>query len=168
MVAEVIVDIAHSEVDRVFDYLCGDEVCAGMRVTVPFARSVTTGIVMRVKEGSELPPEKLKKIIRVLDELPALNAECLALAEKLARRYRCPKARPAQNGRENLQSFYLPVARRTSPLCAKSSAPPSRGSRSGGCCTSRSGASSATLTNGCKNRRPSARSRPRRRPPFIR
>lgn len=30
MVAEVIVDIAHSEVDRVFDYLCGDEVCAGM------------------------------------------------------------------------------------------------------------------------------------------
>ena len=92
MVAEVIVDIAHSEVDRVFDYLCGDEVCAGMRVTVPFARSVTTGIVMRVKEGSGLPPEKLKKIIRVLDELPALNAECLALAEKLARRYRCPKA----------------------------------------------------------------------------
>ena len=92
MIAEVIVDIAHSEVDRVFDYLCGDEVCAGMRVTVPFARSVTTGIVMRVKEASELPPEKLKKIIRVLDELPALNAECLALAEKLARRYRCPKA----------------------------------------------------------------------------
>ena len=92
MVAEVIVDIAHSEVDRVFDYLCGDEVCAGMRVTVPFARSVTTGIVMRVKEESELPPEKLKKIIRVLDELPALNAECLVLAEKLARRYRCPKA----------------------------------------------------------------------------
>ena len=80
MVAEVIVDIAHSEVDRVFDYLCGDEVCAGMRVTVPFARSVTTGIVMRVKEASGLPPEKLKKIIRVLDELPALNAECLALA----------------------------------------------------------------------------------------
>ena len=92
MVAEVIVDIAHSEVDRVFDYLCGDEVCAGMRVTVPFARSVTTGIVMRVKEASGLPPEKLKKIIRVLDELPALNVECLALAEKLARRYRCPKA----------------------------------------------------------------------------
>ena len=92
MVAEVIVDIAHSEVDRVFDYLCGDEVCAGMRVTVPFARSVTTGIVMRVKEESALPPEKLKRVLRVLDELPALNEECLALAEKLARRYRCPKA----------------------------------------------------------------------------
>ena len=66
MVAEVIVDIAHSEVDRVFDYLCGDEVCAGMRVTVPFARSVTTRIVMRVKEESELPPEKLKRVLRVL------------------------------------------------------------------------------------------------------
>ena len=35
MVAEVIVDIAHSEVDRVFDYLCGDEVCAGCASPCP-------------------------------------------------------------------------------------------------------------------------------------
>ena len=92
MVAEVIVDIAHSEVDKIFDYICGEDVQAGMRVTVPFARSVTTGFVMAVKEKSSLPPEKLKRVLRVLDELPALNRECLSLAEKLVRRYRCPRA----------------------------------------------------------------------------
>ena len=92
MIAEVIVDIAHSEVDRIFDYVCEDGVLPGMRVTVPFGRSVTTGFVMHVKERSELAPEKLKRVLRVLDEQPALNAECLALSEKLARRYRCPKA----------------------------------------------------------------------------
>ncbi len=92
MIAEVIVDIAHSEVDRIFDYVCDEGVLPGMRVTVPFGRSVTTGFVMRVKEESSLPPEKLKEVYRVLDDVPALNAECLALAEKLTRRYRCPKA----------------------------------------------------------------------------
>ena len=92
MIAEVIVDIAHSEVDRIFDYVCEEGVLPGMRVTVPFGRSVTTGFVMRVKEESSLPPEKLKEVYRVLDDVPALNAECLALADKLTRRYRCPKA----------------------------------------------------------------------------
>ncbi len=92
MIAEVIVDIAHSEVDRIFDYVCDEGVLPGMRVTVPFGRSVTTGFVMRVKEESSLPPEKLKKVYRVLDDVPALNSECLALADKLTRRYRCPKA----------------------------------------------------------------------------
>ena len=92
MIAEVIVDIAHSEVDRIFDYVCEEGVLPGMRVTVPFGRSVTTGFVMRVKESSSLPPEKLKEVYRVLDDVPALNAECLVLAEKLTRRYRCPKA----------------------------------------------------------------------------
>ncbi len=92
MIAEVIVDIAHSEVDRIFDYVCDEGVLPGMRVTVPFGRSVTTGFVMRVKEESSLPPEKLKEVYRVLDDVPALNAECLALADKLTRRYRCPKA----------------------------------------------------------------------------
>ena len=50
MVAEVIVDIAHSEVDKIFDYACGDDITAGMRVAVPFGRSAATGFVVRVKE----------------------------------------------------------------------------------------------------------------------
>ena len=92
MVAEVIVDIAHSEVDKVFDYLCGDNIQAGMRVAVPFGGSAATGFVMRVKDKSDYPAEKLKRIYRAEEDFPALTPECLKLAEKLTARYRCPKA----------------------------------------------------------------------------
>ena len=47
---------------------------------------------MRIKEKSEWPEEKLKKVLPTPDELPALNKECLALAEKITARYRVPKA----------------------------------------------------------------------------
>ncbi len=92
MIAEVIVDIAHSDVDKIFDYACGEEIKAGMRVAVPFGRSTTTGFVMRVKEHSDVPAERLKRIYRIEDELPAINEECLSLAEKISARYRCPMA----------------------------------------------------------------------------
>ncbi len=92
MIAEVIVDIAASEVDRIFDYLCDDDVVVGSRVRAPFGGRFLPGFVMRLKEKSDLPQEKLKKVLPVEDELPALNEECLALANKLAARYRVPKA----------------------------------------------------------------------------
>ncbi len=92
MIAEVIVDIAASETDRIFDYLCDDEIQVGSRVRAPFGGKVLPGFVMRVKERSSYPVEKLKKVLPCEDELPALNGECLDLAEKLARRYRVPKA----------------------------------------------------------------------------
>ena len=91
MICEVIVDVAHSEVDKIFDYACDFPVEAGVRVTVPFAGRTVTGFVMRVKDKSDFPAEKLKKIYRA-DDFPALNAECLSLAKKIAERYRCPLA----------------------------------------------------------------------------
>ncbi len=92
MVAEVIVDIASSETDRIFDYLCDESVVVGSRVRAPFGNKVLPGFVMRLKETSSYPMEKLKKLQPYADGLPALNAECLALAETLASRYRVPKA----------------------------------------------------------------------------
>lgn len=92
MVCEVIVDIAHSDVDKIFDYACDFPVEAGTRVTVPFGKQTVTGFVVRVKEHSSYPEEKLKKIYRKAEDYPALNAECLSLAKKLASRYRCPLA----------------------------------------------------------------------------
>ena len=92
MIAEVIVDIAASETDRIFDYLCDDEVTVGCRVRAPFGGKTLPGFVMRLKETSAVPHEKLKKVFPCPDELPALNDECLQLAEKLAARYRVPKA----------------------------------------------------------------------------
>ena len=92
MICEVIVDIAHSEVDKIFDYVCDESVQAGTRVTVPFGRSATTGFVMRVKDFSDYPAERLKKVYRVEEGTPAVNAECLSLARAVAKRYRVPLA----------------------------------------------------------------------------
>ena len=92
MYAEVIVDVAHSDVDKIFDYACGENIAAGMRVAVPFGNGVTTGFVMRVKEKTDVPPEKLKKILRAEEDFPALTKESLLLAGKIAARYRVPMA----------------------------------------------------------------------------
>ena len=92
MIAEVIVDIASSEVDKVFDYVADATVRPGARVKVPFGRTFTAGFVMSVKEKSEYPEDKLKKISFVYDELPAINEECLSLCNAMAERYHCPKA----------------------------------------------------------------------------
>ncbi len=92
MYAEVIVDIAHSDVDKIFDYACGEEMRPGMRVVVPFGRGVTTGFVMRVKPTTDVPPEKIKRVLRTEDTLPALTAESLCLAEAVTSRYRVPMA----------------------------------------------------------------------------
>ncbi len=92
MICEVIVDIAHSEVDKIFDYVCDAPVRAGARVAVPFGRSAATGFVVRVKEKSDYPAEKLKKVYRVEEGTPAINGECLSLARVIAHRYRVPLA----------------------------------------------------------------------------
>lgn len=80
MVAEVIVDIAASEVDRIFEYTCGEDLRPGCRVAVPFGARVKEGIALAVKEKSEYPAEKLKPVSRICDEPPALTEECLRLA----------------------------------------------------------------------------------------
>ncbi len=92
MIAEVIVDISASEVDKVFDYICDGDTVVGSRVRAPFGNKTLPGFVMRVKERSDIPQEKLKKLLPTQDELPALNGECLSLAHKLAARYRVPMA----------------------------------------------------------------------------
>ena len=92
MFAEVIVDIASGETDKIYDYLCEENTLAGSRVRAPFGGKIVTGFVMKVKNSSDYPTDKLKKILPTEDELPALNPECLALAEKITKRYRVPKA----------------------------------------------------------------------------
>ena len=92
MIAEVIVDIAASETDRIYDYLCDEDIIAGSRVRAPFGGKTVPGFVMRVKDTTDVPEDKLKKVFPCPDELPALTPECLALAEKLTARYRVPKA----------------------------------------------------------------------------
>ncbi|MBQ8197545.1 MAG: primosomal protein N' [Clostridia bacterium] len=82
MFADVIVDIAHSQVDKIFEYKIGcDGVFVGSRVRVPFGKYFVEGIVIKVKESSEYPSEKIKEISSVLEETPALTNETLAMAD---------------------------------------------------------------------------------------
>ena len=114
MTAEVIVDIAHSEVDKIFEYAAIDGVHAGSRVRVPFGNRTVDGYVMRLKEGSEYDPSKLKPIASVVDD--ALTPECLALAHALSARYHCPMALtlrlflPAEMRKGAVRELYCNVA----------------------------------------------------------
>ncbi len=90
--AEVIVDIAHADVDRVFDYIIPDSlpgVVPGSRVRVPFGPGRVEGFVMAVKGSSNVPSSKMKAIEKLLDETPALLPELVELAAWMKTRYHC-------------------------------------------------------------------------------
>lgn len=92
MYAKVIVDIAHSQVDRVFEYSCPPETQVGCRVKVPFGGRIIEGFVIGVSPDSAFAAEKIKPVKEIYDEQPALVPECFSLMERIAERYRVPKA----------------------------------------------------------------------------
>ena len=75
MIAEVIVDISGSEVDRVFDYAVADvkNVQKGSRVAVPFGKREIEGYVTDLKENTEVAEDKLKCIVKTLDDYPVIT-----------------------------------------------------------------------------------------------
>ena len=83
---QVIVDIAHEDVDRVFTYRVpeGMEICPGMRVHVPFGRTRRVeGVVVEMAEACDLPPERVKDIADTLEEYPAILPSMLELAKEI-------------------------------------------------------------------------------------
>lgn len=92
MFAKVIVDIAHSDVDKIFEYTCPDTLKAGSRVKVPFGNRTVDGFVIDVSPVSSYPLSKLRPISEVFDEQPALVEECLSLTKRISSRYRVPQA----------------------------------------------------------------------------
>ena len=93
MIAEVIVDIAHSEVDKVFDYDCGGlDVSVGSRVIVPFGKMKIEGVFIALKQTSEYRANGIKKIIRLLDSAPAITKECIELLSFMRAKYHLTKA----------------------------------------------------------------------------
>lgn len=82
LIAEVIVDVLASEVDRVFDYnipsSCAD-ITVGYRVLVPFGGRKIEGYVISIKETTDCPPDKLKTIISLCDSKPLILPEIIEL-----------------------------------------------------------------------------------------
>lgn len=86
MIAKVIVDISNSNVDRVFDYIAIDSVAVGSRVSVPFANREIEGYCIELCENTDVPADKLKTILRTLDERPIITAELMQLMNYLTKR----------------------------------------------------------------------------------
>ena len=86
MIAQVIVDVAAKQTDRVFEYHIPKEltdVAVGSRVVVPFGRRKVQGFVVGISETTSYTG-KLKDLLVVIDELPPLTPELIALSKTLA------------------------------------------------------------------------------------
>ena len=83
MIAEVIVEIATSCLDKVFDYKLPNsffvENLIGRRVLVPFGPRKIEGYIIAIKEKSNLEEEKLKEIYKFLDNEPVILPEMFTL-----------------------------------------------------------------------------------------
>lgn len=82
MIAEVIVDVLSSEVDRVFDYNIPSslsDITIGYRVLVPFGNRKIEGYVVKIKQTSDCPQDKLKSIVSKLDNFPVIKKELIHL-----------------------------------------------------------------------------------------
>lgn len=89
MIAEVIVDVLNSEVDKVFEYIIPDDLCVeiGHRLLVPFGNRSVEGYLLSIKEKSSFDSSKLKQIISVLDEKPLINNELMQLIRFMKEKY---------------------------------------------------------------------------------
>ncbi len=78
---------------RLFDYRLPDElgeVAPGRLVEVPFGRTRQTGVALGPAAGSSIDSARLRDVIRVLDDRPALPADLLRLARFCADYYHYP------------------------------------------------------------------------------
>ena len=83
---QVIVDIAHEDVDHVFTYRVpgGMTLCPGMRVHVPFGRiRRVEGVVVELADCCDLPPERVRDVVDTLEDYPAIIPPLLALAKEI-------------------------------------------------------------------------------------
>ena len=98
---EVIIDIAHANVDRLYSYLVpeGMPVFAGSHVLVPFGSGnrQREGFVIRVQDAQSSPdigeqeaaPVVLKPLLRVIEPYPILTPEQIELAYWMQKSYFC-------------------------------------------------------------------------------
>ena len=87
MIFEVIVDISNSEVDRVFDYIGDETIHVGCRVLVPFGNRKIEGFVIGQKEHTNYDADKLKSIIKRLDDFVTISPEMIELMHSMVARF---------------------------------------------------------------------------------
>ena len=125
MVAQVIVDVVHTNVDKPFSYEVPGEMALseGTRVRVPLGRRMVDGVVVALlpdlqHADSLLPPrisaDRLKPIAAVLESYPVVLPPMVALAREMAEQAHCPLS-------ETLR-LMIPAAMRTGRVREKTEA----------------------------------------------
>ena len=92
MYAEIIIDIASEQIDRVFTYRVPEDMrlAPGMRVRVPFGPREKEGFVIRLKETADYDERRIRPVTAPLEDYPALLPPLMALAEEIRARTHCP------------------------------------------------------------------------------
>ena len=87
MVAGILIEISHQNVDKIFDYHVPDilvpEIKVGIRVEVPFGRQTLEGFVLEIKDRSDC--DNLRDVISIVDNDIVLNEELLSLGKRMHR-----------------------------------------------------------------------------------
>lgn len=89
----VIVDISHEKVDRVFQYRIPDQLKnvlqAGMQVNIPFGRGnrLMKGCVVGFTDTPDYPPEKIKEVAGIVEGSVKAESQLIALAAWMRERY---------------------------------------------------------------------------------
>ena len=89
--AQVIVDLSAEALDRVFTYVVpeGMEAVPGQLVSVPFGPQVREGFVVSLSDACDLPPDKLRPLLKTVRAEPVVLPDLMALAEWMHVRYLC-------------------------------------------------------------------------------
>ena len=82
---EVMVEHPTLALSRTFTYVSDQPVQPGCRVFVPFGAQKLTGLVMSESQKPQDPKIRVRKIQKILDEKPVLDAEQMELAARLSR-----------------------------------------------------------------------------------
>lgn len=93
MYADIIVDITHEKLDKIFQYRIPKEMegrlQTGMEVLIPFGRAnrETKGYVIGFSEKCNYDPEKIKEITKIIQNHIAIEAKLVALAAWMKEHY---------------------------------------------------------------------------------
>ena len=89
--ANIIVDQSSEAIDRLFTYRVpeGMNVRPGQLVAAPFGPRRLEGFVVSLSDRCDLPPEKVKPLLRVVREEPVILPDLMELADWMHARYIC-------------------------------------------------------------------------------
>ncbi|MDR0462058.1 MAG: primosomal protein N' [Christensenellaceae bacterium] len=90
MYASILID---TTLNDSFDYLVPDgmEVPVGARVLVPFGTRQTEGFVISLKDKTDVATDKIKAIVRVMDDFAAIKPEMLKILDPICDKFKLRK-----------------------------------------------------------------------------